>query len=332
MPKKEISDVLQDLSPAPTEIVYVVTKESRVAVGESVVALDGRQFPVTVAVETPELSEDLTAGLNAADDVVLWDPGAELLAEKTEVLALVPAEDAPVDELLEGVVETALARGIRCRAMNEQLYDINFDEEDGEVPAAATAEPVSPQPDPAPEGAEGPVEIPSASEMEAMSRADLKALANQVDARPTDWRSKKGIIEAILVKQVEDKGDDPYDGAAEEPVDSGSALDDLADQLKELATDEETAAAPPHAPAQVVETPRPPAGPTEEYVMRSLTNVTPTPETVAKIESLRTAYKSVAGALFDLVPSSPERTLAIRDLETSAMWAVKTLVLRQEES
>ncbi len=68
-------------------------------------------------------------------------------------------------------------------------------------------------------------------------------------------------------------------------------------------------------------------GPDMEYMKRSLTNVRPSDEVIAQIEELRMYAKDVAKKFFELVPESPERTLACRALEESIMWAVKAMCL-----
>jgi hypothetical protein len=73
-------------------------------------------------------------------------------------------------------------------------------------------------------------------------------------------------------------------------------------------------------------------GPTIETVVRSLTNITPTDGNIEKIEALREAAKDYAYMIFECVPEGPERTLATRDLETSVMWAVKQIVLSQDNA
>ena len=53
---------------------------------------------------------------------------------------------------------------------------------------------------------------------------------------------------------------------------------------------------------------------------------TPTDEMVARITNVREACKETFEALMDNVPSSAERTLAIRKLEEVSMWANKAIV------
>ena len=62
-------------------------------------------------------------------------------------------------------------------------------------------------------------------------------------------------------------------------------------------------------------------------VHRSLTNVTPTPDGIARIEELRAVARSLASAVILRCPPSRERSLALTHLEDCAMWAVKSIVL-----
>lgn len=52
----------------------------------------------------------------------------------------------------------------------------------------------------------------------------------------------------------------------------------------------------------------------------------PTPEHVEKITAVREACKAAYLALMENVPGCAERTLAIRALEESSMWANKAIV------
>lgn len=59
----------------------------------------------------------------------------------------------------------------------------------------------------------------------------------------------------------------------------------------------------------------------------SLTNQTPSPAQVERIESLRDEAFQFGEAIIRLCPSSANRTHAIRQLEDSLMWAVKSILL-----
>jgi hypothetical protein len=66
-------------------------------------------------------------------------------------------------------------------------------------------------------------------------------------------------------------------------------------------------------------------------VRRSLTNQ-PITNTAAgeAIETLRDLAKGFSNGIIDKVPESREQSLAITNLEQSVMWAVKGIVLHQE--
>lgn len=68
-----------------------------------------------------------------------------------------------------------------------------------------------------------------------------------------------------------------------------------------------------------------------EALMVSLTNQPCSEETGKRIELLRGFAKEYGGALIRLVPRTPNRTLAMRKLEESVMWAVKALVIAEME-
>jgi hypothetical protein len=64
-----------------------------------------------------------------------------------------------------------------------------------------------------------------------------------------------------------------------------------------------------------------------EELQRSLTNVTPTPEQIERIETIRAAAKVLGLSICRNAPNSRERSLALTHLEDCAMWAVKSIVL-----
>jgi hypothetical protein len=215
---KEIPDVLAELKP-DADVVYVVAEGTRTRVGESI--LEREAFSrFYVALSDPGLMDSLPVTLvDGASDVFVWDARMDMVefAPEVELIALLPSEDDPEDEFLEAVVDAAVAANIRCRAMNEQMYDLIVDEGEGPVQEEA--------PEPVQEEApaeEPPVEIvvPTAAEMESMPRADLKALAKAVGAVPADWRSKAAIINAVLETQT---SGDPYELPSEPDLDTIAA-------------------------------------------------------------------------------------------------------------
>jgi hypothetical protein len=71
---------------------------------------------------------------------------------------------------------------------------------------------------------------------------------------------------------------------------------------------------------------------TADDVKRSLTNVRPSPEAIARIEEFREEAKELVDVIFDVVPECPERTLALRELEGCIMWGVKAICLNDPEA
>lgn len=60
---------------------------------------------------------------------------------------------------------------------------------------------------------------------------------------------------------------------------------------------------------------------------RSMTNITPTPDQIDRIEALRVIAKTYGAAIISTCLDSRERSLALTHLEDSIMWAVKSIVL-----
>lgn len=59
----------------------------------------------------------------------------------------------------------------------------------------------------------------------------------------------------------------------------------------------------------------------------SFTNFKPEGDQIDRIETLRANYKFVLESIIDSCPRTPERTIALRKLEESLMYTVKTIVL-----
>lgn len=51
-----------------------------------------------------------------------------------------------------------------------------------------------------------------------------------------------------------------------------------------------------------------------------------------KITALRQAFSDLTDKINELCPSSRERSVALTELETSAMWAIKSVVCNDPES
>jgi hypothetical protein len=58
----------------------------------------------------------------------------------------------------------------------------------------------------------------------------------------------------------------------------------------------------------------------------------PSAEGLAKIAQLREAFSGLHDLISELAPVSRERSVAITELETSAMWAIKAVVCNDPES
>lgn len=68
-----------------------------------------------------------------------------------------------------------------------------------------------------------------------------------------------------------------------------------------------------------------------EALKKSLTNQTPSEATIGNIEMLRAQAKDLGTAIIGACPESRETSLALTHLEEVVMWAVKGLVLHQDE-
>lgn len=53
---------------------------------------------------------------------------------------------------------------------------------------------------------------------------------------------------------------------------------------------------------------------------------------LAKITTLREAFSALHKTIEELAPASRERSVAITNLETTAMWAIKAVVVNDPES
>jgi hypothetical protein len=62
---------------------------------------------------------------------------------------------------------------------------------------------------------------------------------------------------------------------------------------------------------------------------RSLTNITPGPDAIVRIERLRAVSKAFGLSIIQEARDSRERSLALTHLEEAVMWAVKAIVMEQ---
>lgn len=58
----------------------------------------------------------------------------------------------------------------------------------------------------------------------------------------------------------------------------------------------------------------------------------PSPHGLERINRLREAYSALKNTIEFNAPASRERSVAVTELETSAMWAIKAVVFNDSES
>lgn len=64
-------------------------------------------------------------------------------------------------------------------------------------------------------------------------------------------------------------------------------------------------------------------------MLKAFDTVKPTAETIQKMNVVRLGYSKLAEMLQEMMPASRERSVALTELETSAMWAIKALTHNQ---
>lgn len=69
----------------------------------------------------------------------------------------------------------------------------------------------------------------------------------------------------------------------------------------------------------------------KEYYLKSMTNLNVSEEAGKKMDAVRAAYHGVIEAIFETMPNSRERAKTLTELETSLMWAIKAIVLEDNE-
>lgn len=67
-------------------------------------------------------------------------------------------------------------------------------------------------------------------------------------------------------------------------------------------------------------------------ISKTFAHHTPTDEGLGKIRTLRKAFTELESAIWSLVPNTRERSVALTNLETAAMWAIKALVVNDPGS
>jgi hypothetical protein len=58
----------------------------------------------------------------------------------------------------------------------------------------------------------------------------------------------------------------------------------------------------------------------------------PSPEGLAKIKALRESFSNLCTIIGEVCPDSREKSVALTNLETTAMWAVKSVVCNDPAS
>jgi hypothetical protein len=58
----------------------------------------------------------------------------------------------------------------------------------------------------------------------------------------------------------------------------------------------------------------------------------PTPEQIARVEQLRRAYLTLLQTIERLCPTGRYRSIAVTDLESSCMFAIKEIVFEEKET
>jgi hypothetical protein len=58
----------------------------------------------------------------------------------------------------------------------------------------------------------------------------------------------------------------------------------------------------------------------------------PSPEGLDRINKLREAYSNLQKVIEDTCPNSRQKSVAVTELETSAMWAIKAVVFNDPTS
>jgi hypothetical protein len=67
-------------------------------------------------------------------------------------------------------------------------------------------------------------------------------------------------------------------------------------------------------------------------VLKTYAHHVPAPAAVEKIAALRRQFSALHEAIEALAPPSRERSVALTNLETTAMWAIKAIVINDPAS
>ncbi len=231
MPLKEVRDALEDLPDRDT-VVYLAEAGTRIGIGEQIQSSGlFKEFFLSVDKESTfdgllGSHDELIAG---SEDVLQWDLKADLLGstEEVQVLALFNGEEE-TDAFIFQIVEAALDAGIRCRAFNNQMYDIQLND--------APAEPIAELVEEIQEAVAVTADIPTPDltldEIKALNRSELKAFAKGIGASPSDWRVRSDILDAVI-DRLELVVVLPEESIVEDSTDDVD-LDQLSDEIAAL--------------------------------------------------------------------------------------------------
>ncbi len=67
-------------------------------------------------------------------------------------------------------------------------------------------------------------------------------------------------------------------------------------------------------------------------MLKTFAHHAPSPEAASRIRAVREAFSQVLTVIEASAPLSRERSIAVTNLETAAMWAIKAIVVNDPES
>jgi len=67
-------------------------------------------------------------------------------------------------------------------------------------------------------------------------------------------------------------------------------------------------------------------------IVKTFAHHAPSADGIAKIRQLRAAFSTMSKVIEELCPNSRERSVALTNLETTAMWAIKSTVCNDPAS
>lgn len=242
IPKRELRDALDDVFPDVEEslsLVLIATSEDSLPTLRRIADRDEIHDAVVFYDEEAVSQDALTEVFDedTADDYIPFrdteDDVADALSlegfDHGEALVLLSSDDGSKEpEWTKTLLEaTSLDGSYRIRALNKQLFDINYAENSEEkVPAKRKLKSDKAPKVEEPEETPIPAELPDLRAMTKMSRNEIKKLGKDLKVQPTDWRSKDSIIDAIL---------EAYGGGV--PEEKGSPEKDPEEEVEQLKKD-----------------------------------------------------------------------------------------------